>query len=186
MTAQPHYIGSTDRAGFAMVHWPDSAVRGAAIICPPLAYEQVCAYRTLRILAERLAGLGIATLRIDYDGTGNSFGRADDPARVAAWRTSILAAISEARSFGFETVTLIGVRFGGTLAADVATRANGIDGVVLWDPIESGRRYARTLRLMSATGDATAAAPVVAVAGIVFTDETLTDIAASRFDATAL
>ena len=71
----------SDRALFTWYHPPPAAVRRRAgiVICPPLGYEYMSSYRALRILAERLAALGFDTLRVDYDGTGNSEGCADDP-----------------------------------------------------------------------------------------------------------
>lgn len=176
MLASPHFFGADDRARFGFLHWPTGPVLGAAVVCPPLAYEQVCAYRTLRFLAENLAAAGLVTLRIDYDGTGNSMGSADDPDRLAAWQNSIADAVAELRGFGIDSVTLIGVRFGATMAAAAAAagQSNGVAGLVLWDPIESGRRYAKELRLMSATGQGHLHRDAgVAVAGIEFTEQTL-------------
>jgi alpha-beta hydrolase superfamily lysophospholipase len=190
MPASPHYFGPSARSHFGFVHWPPGPIRGAAVLCPPLAYEQVCAYRTLRLLAEQLAANGFVTLRIDYDGTGNSMGSAHDPRRVAAWSSTIADAVAELRSFGLATVTLVGLRLGATLAATVAETCDGIGGLVLWDPVDSGRRYSRALRLMSSStaGEATAQAAGearggISVAGICLTEETLADLGDLRLGA---
>lgn len=145
-----------DRRRFSFVHWPDGEVRGAVVICPPLAQEAVCAHASLRLLAEQLATRGIVALRIDYDGTFNSIGTERDGIRFDACRQTIIDAVAEARSWGIEQIDLVGVRFGATLLSTVieelASDGPGIDGVVLWDPVISGRRYSRELQLLAATG----------------------------------
>jgi pimeloyl-ACP methyl ester carboxylesterase len=176
---QPIYFGPSDRARFGFLHWPSSPVRGAAVICPPLGYEAVCAHTTLRHLAEGLAGKGIVTLRIDYDGTGNSVGADTDPDRVAAWQSSVHDAVTQLRLWQLPSVTLVGLRFGATLAAKAST-CPGVGGLVLWDPILSGRRYARAMRLFSATGAQGTVDDGITVGGIVFSAATLTELAAVR------
>jgi alpha-beta hydrolase superfamily lysophospholipase len=105
------------------------------------------AHRTLRVLAERLAGRGYVAARFDYDGTGDSAGGPADPGRVAAWRASVRAAAEELRMLGAERVALVGVRFGATLCALEAVAA-GADAVALVSPVVSGRRFARELSLL--------------------------------------
>jgi dienelactone hydrolase len=193
MEAAPHFFGPADRRRFGFVHWPSSP-RGAALICPPLGYESVCAHTALRHLAEGLQGAGIACLRIEYDGTGNSIGSDRDPDRLDAWRTTILDGAAELRGFDVPSVTLIGLRFGATLAALVANQVPGLDGLVLWDPIVSGRRYARALRLMSAAAQETGTTtPLrgrahggIAIAGMEFAEATLVDISRAQLSLDAL
>src|SRR5258705_6760804 len=88
--ARPGFIALDGRALFMWHHPPPSHLsRGAAIVlCPPLGYEYMSAYRTLRILADRLAAIGFDALRFDYDGTGNSAGDVEQPGRVDAWLQS--------------------------------------------------------------------------------------------------
>src|SRR5690349_12729915 len=88
--AAPRFFGSRERPLFAWHHRASSGRRDAVIVlCPPLGYEYMSAYRTWRLLAERLAALGFDVLRFDYDGTGNSAGVYEDPCRVDAWKRSI-------------------------------------------------------------------------------------------------
>src|SRR4029077_3267920 len=74
--AQPSFVAVDGGALFVWHHPPPPSVRrgGAIVLCPPIGYEYMSAYRTVRLLAERLAALGFDALRIDYDGTGNSTG----------------------------------------------------------------------------------------------------------------
>ncbi len=50
------------------------------MLCQPLGIESICVYYSYRLLAER----GLAVLRFDYDGTGDSTGQETDPDRVRA------------------------------------------------------------------------------------------------------
>ena len=149
----PLYFGSANRARSGFVHWPTGPVRGGAVVCPPLGYEDVCAHTALRRLAERLAGRGVVTVRLDYDGTGNSMGDETDPDRVGAWSTSIDDVVEQLERWGVGSLTLIGLRFGATLAAAAASRHAIVASTVLWDPVRSGRRYGRALRMLSAPTD---------------------------------
>ena len=135
------------------------------VVCAPLGYDALCAHRSLRHVAATAAAAGYAVLRFDYDGTGDSVGSVDDPARWAAWRESIRDAVTALReSATVERVVLLGVGLGATLAATVAADhasddASGIAGVATIAPIVSGKRCLRELRaLMRVMGRAEAPA----------------------------
>jgi alpha-beta hydrolase superfamily lysophospholipase len=126
---------------------PEQARPVCAVLCNPLGYEALSVHRTMRHLGEHLAAHGVAALRFDYDGTGDSAGRADDPDRVAAWLASVTVAMQEVRErSGAERVALVGIRFGATLAAVAARSLAEVDDLVLWAPIVSGRTHVRELR----------------------------------------
>lgn len=182
MSSIPLYFGAEQRARFGLLNWPATSPRGAAVICPPLGYENVCARESLRLLAEGLAARGVACLRVDYDGTENSIGADIDEQRVEAWIDTIADAIGELRSFGLQSVTLIGLTFGALLANQLASRPD-VTSLVEWDPPESGRRYARMIRVMAGTTGTEG--PDEEVDGVVFAgtrypDQTLKDMARLR------
>ena len=57
----------------ALYHPPTSADRGRGVlILNPLGQEAVRAHRLLRVLADRLARLGVHVLRFDFHGCGDS------------------------------------------------------------------------------------------------------------------
>ena len=75
------YFGRGRRL-FGWLHSPSpnsSRLDCAVLICAPLGYEELCAHRALRHWAIALANGGVATLRFDYDGSGNSAGSDIDP-----------------------------------------------------------------------------------------------------------
>lgn len=152
----------------------------AAVIAPPLGYEYWSSHRTLRTLAERLAAAGTPALRLDYDGTGDSAGEAWDSDRVAAWCESVRRGVAEVRSLGATRVVLVGMRVGATFAAVTAGEL-GVDALVAWAPVLSGRRYARELRLLALPVPISDERPhggCLVYAGTVFTPETLEQLGA--------
>jgi uncharacterized protein len=143
----PFYFGTGRRRLFGAY---DSARGGAAtraaVLCYPWGEEYIHAHRAMRQLAIKLSSAGIHTLRFDYFGTGDSSGervKANFPDCVADTET----AIDELRDMtGARRVALVGLRFGGTLAAAVAVkRPEDVDALVLWDPVVSGAEQLETI-----------------------------------------
>src|SRR5436190_8330984 len=96
ITRTPLFFGPEQRSLFGWYHAPKDAGRElAVVICPPFGHEYINSHRSLRHLADRLAEQGMAALRFDYDGTGDSAGGDTEAARVAAWRESIVIAMRE-------------------------------------------------------------------------------------------
>lgn len=117
------------------------------VLCNPFGYDALCTHRGWRKLAERIAAAGMPVLRFDYPGAGDSAGVEEDPQRVSAWLDSIVAATGRLREWtGVTRVSLVGLRFGATLAALAAERMGGIDNLVLLAPPIMGRNYLRELR----------------------------------------
>ncbi len=153
--AQPNFIavGTVDgrsASSSGTIRRLQSVRRGGAIVlCPPIGYEYMSAYRTVRILAERLAALGFDALRIDYLGTGNSTGSDStgdnaQPDRAEAWRRSVVCAISEARRLaGSDAIAVVGVRAGALVALHAIPEIGVVDRLVLWSAFPSGQAYLR-------------------------------------------
>ena len=152
LAARPRFITTGGRPLFTWHHPPPPHLRRGAgiVLCPALGYEYMSSYRAWRMLAERLASIGFDTLRLDYDGTGNSAGDPDDPDRVGAWLRSIARAIAETRRLsGSSPIALIGLRAGALLALQAAAAAGGVECLVLWSPFASGRAYVRELKAIA-------------------------------------
>ena len=109
----------------------------------------------MRRLAVRLNAAGFDVLRFDYYGTGDSGGEISD-ADLDGWRRDIETAIDEVKDTTAATqVTLVGLRLGATLAAQVAVkRRKDVERLVLWDPVGNGADYLRELEACSPNGDA--------------------------------
>jgi alpha-beta hydrolase superfamily lysophospholipase len=179
--SRPVFIARGERPMFAWHHVPAAEHRrnAAVVLCPPLGYEYMSTYATWKTLAGRLASAGFDTLRIDYDGTGNSAGDGAVPGRLDAWRRSVEDAIDEARRVtGAASVALVGLRAGALIALDAAAARPGVDRVVLWNPFASGRAYLRELKAEIALARETDAAeePLadgMNVSGYLLTDDTV-------------
>jgi alpha-beta hydrolase superfamily lysophospholipase len=151
MTAIPMWFGPHERPLLGWFNTPAAGTaRAGAVICPPFGRDYMHAHYALRLLAEGLAEQGICVVRFDYDGTGDSVGDDRDPSRVTAWLASVKAAIDRLRDSGVRSVFLIGMRLGATLAGVVAEGDGDIAGLVLWDPVVSGRAYLREQRATAA------------------------------------
>ncbi len=147
--AVPHWLGS-ERPIFAFYHGPFAGARGLGVLlCMPFGYEMMCTHRAFRHLAERLAASGFQTLRVDYDGTGDSSGGDTDPDRVPAWLRSIEAGVHALDGRGARRIALVGMRFGALLAAEYA-KQRPVDSLVLVSPPVTGRAYLRELRAFQA------------------------------------
>lgn len=153
--ATPFWFGPEDRALFGWLHLPaDRVVHGGVVLCQPLGIEATCTYFSLRLLAEELTARGVAVLRFDYDGTGDSCGEESDPDRVAAWLSSLSMATDTLLTIGVTRLGLVGIRMGGLFAGYEAARRGGVSALVLWDACLSGASFLREqrfLRILSGT-----------------------------------
>src|SRR4051794_16899669 len=77
----PYYFKSQGQWLFGWLHRREQAAHPdhGVIICPPVGHEQVHAHRSLRHLADALAGAGFLVMRFDYHGTADSAGSGEDP-----------------------------------------------------------------------------------------------------------
>ena len=92
------------------------------VLCNPVGNEYIQAHRTMRNLSSRLSKAGFHVLRFDYYGTGDSSGGSDEGS-PQSWCENIKAAVLELQQMtGAARMSLIGLRFGANLAAQVAAR----------------------------------------------------------------
>jgi dienelactone hydrolase len=163
------WFGPDDRPLAGWWSLPDAPTPHGVVIAGPIGYEWWSTHRTLRTLAERLADRGHAVLRFDYDGLGDSSGERWDPGRVDAWRASLGHAVAEMRARGFHHVSLVGFRFGGLLAL-LGGAGLGVDSIAAWVPVESGRTFARSLKMLGLPVPGVEGA--IVNAGLVVSEET--------------
>jgi pimeloyl-ACP methyl ester carboxylesterase len=144
----PLYFGSSDKALFGVYHAPvgqPSRNRGI-VLCNPFGDEAIKSHRAFLQLANRLASERFHVLRFDYFATGDSAGESEQ-GTVEQWLADIGTAADEIKdASGAAKVSLVGLRFGATLALQAATRRRDLDRVTLWDPIVRGGNYLADLR----------------------------------------
>ncbi len=136
---------------FGWLHTPQGRKGSdvAVLICTGLLQDAILAYGSLRVLADDLAAAGYATLRFDYPGTGDSCDEAAErDGHWTAWQRSVDAAADWLRATtGANRLVLCGLRLGTTLATLAATRRDDVAGLLLFEPVLSGRNYVRQLLL---------------------------------------
>lgn len=134
--------------GFAMLH--AGARQTAVLICAPWGYEALCAHKSLRLLADRLAASGFATMRFDYPATGNHTQPAEAISDVEDWISAIQQAAQRLRKLsGASRVVLLGMGLGALLAQQAARGMESVAGIVLLAPPTSGKRYLREVSAWS-------------------------------------
>ncbi|HVY22493.1 MAG TPA: alpha/beta hydrolase family protein [Steroidobacteraceae bacterium] len=144
-----HWFGDTNCPAFGWVSAAaDCSCRSGVLILPPFAYEYWTTHHSLQTLQERLADDGHLVLRMDYAGTGDAAGDLWDADCLARWQQQVKDAVAQLRNWGAQQITLIGLRFGALMALQMA-QSLGVQRVVAWFPIISGRRYVRELRLIA-------------------------------------
>ena len=111
------FFGKAGRQLYGFYHAPLGTANGAVVICPAWGSEYQYAHRALRVLALRLAEGGMHVLRMDYSGTGDSWGDTTD-ADVEQWSRDVGIGIDELRAMSDASrVDVVGLRVGGLIAA---------------------------------------------------------------------
>ena len=144
-TATPLWFGSAACPLFGWLHVPAGGrARAGVVICPPVGLEGRKAHFALRALAVGLATSGVAALRFDYAGTGDSAGSVGPsrggPAPAPAgttlappaserWVESVAAAAELLRSAGAPAVGIVGMRLGATIACTAIGRGVRADAL---------------------------------------------------------
>jgi exosortase A-associated hydrolase 2 len=164
--AEAFFLPADNQAGgqrYCLYQPAVGACRGALVYVPPFAEEMNKSRRMAALLALELARQGIATLRIDLHGCGDSSGDFAD-ARWESWRDDIGLASAWLEQRSGHRPALLGLRLGALLAMDYVANAPETDAprqLILWQPVLDGAAFlTQFLRLrmagamMSATGAA--------------------------------
>lgn len=122
----------------------------AVLFVSPWGLEDLSVRKFWRVTSERLCERGIASLRFDLPGTGDSLDPADPSGGLAAWERAVLQAADHlARRSGASRIALVGQGLGAALALKAAARVEGLGGVALLAPVVSGRFHLREIAAMA-------------------------------------
>jgi exosortase A-associated hydrolase 2 len=131
---------------FAGWHVPMQPPSRALVMCHPLGEEKLWSHRVFVSFARDAAAAGFSVLRFDFRGEGDSdreFHESDFETRVQdACRAVDFVRETEPT---ITDVTLLGLRFGASVAAATAAQRSDVARLVLWDPVVDGAAYMQTV-----------------------------------------
>lgn len=126
-------------AVLAELHVPAQHANTGVVVCPPLGQQHIIAYRALRYLSERLEDEGIASVRFDYAGHGDSTVDQDTVSLLGSVRIAARALVEA----GCTRVVYVGLSVGALLAQEAAREDPEAAALVLWDPSPSAKQWMR-------------------------------------------
>lgn len=138
------------RESLVAVYYPPLASqdpRGDLLFIPPLAEEMNRCRAMVGMQARALSAIGIGTLVLDPLGTGDSGGDHAD-ASWSAWRDDFIRGIAWLKGSANGCLGVWGIRLGAIMAAELTVQDPEIEGLLLWQPVISGRsHYTQFLRI---------------------------------------
>lgn len=173
------YFGTDDQPMLGWLHLPPTGIVSSKVIilCQPLALDYMSAYRSMRYLADYFASAGFLCMRFDYYGTGDSGGFTEQDKTIEFAEYSVEEAIKWlGLSYGFKSFSLVGFRFGASIAAKVSEHTK-LEQLVLWSPIDNGKRYLREIKALQATSQVSSSFHQLEAAGMVYWDNTQKQLA---------
>ena len=133
---------------FAVLHRPISGpARHGVVLCHALAEEKLWSHRVYVNAARELARDGVAVLRFDFRGEGDSDLEFEDCGLATRTADALRAAeVLREHEPHLDGCIFLGHRLGCAVAA-LAAAGSGVaaQGVIAWDPIASGRDYVMQL-----------------------------------------
>lgn len=140
---------------FGIVHRPlHQSSCPAVLICHGLAGHKTGKYRMYVILAEKLSELGIASLRIDFRGSGDSEGSFSDMTLEGEVSDALkgLELLSKLPYVDAQRIGLFGRSVGGTVALMTATRFRHIKSLAAWAPLFDGGQWVDQWKMLHSSG----------------------------------
>ncbi len=134
--AQPCHFGPGGEL-FGLYHAVAGPARAAVVLCPPLGQDMIRSHRVYRQLADSLTTQGVAALRFDYYGSGDSAGDSNGLDWTRCLADTVLAAGELRARSGCGRLIGFGARLGGSIALSAASTAR-FSKLLLWDPVLDG------------------------------------------------
>ena len=142
------FFGVGARRLFRVRHFPEGDTHAVVVFCHAFGEEKKNPHRVFVETARALAERGIASVRFDFAGCGDSSGDLRD-ATVGLWLEDLAAVLedcAEMADAGAPRIVL-GLRLGASLAATFAAGRADVAALALWHPIAHGKKaFASDLR----------------------------------------
>ncbi|THF61614.1 hydrolase 2, exosortase A system-associated [Pseudothauera rhizosphaerae] len=149
---QAFHLPVPDGFRFCVLRAPPAGVerKGGVVHIPAFGEEMNRSRRMVALQADLLAADGWLVMQIDPLGTGDSSGDFGD-AGWDAWLADVKLAVDWMRGQEVGEIWLWGLRLGGLLAAEAVRRFDLRCGLLLWQPVTSGKQHLQQfLRLWKA------------------------------------
>lgn len=146
----PYFFGDTDNHLYGVYDAPrgNSFKDASVLLCYPVGQEYIRSHWASRQLVNQLSRAGLHCMRFDYFGSGDSAGRSTE-ASLDQWQADVNTSLTELRDIsGVTKASLVGLRFGATIAATAPLHNQPPKKLVLWDPVVNGAAYLDGLRNM--------------------------------------
>ena len=130
---------------YASIYMPSGLPSAGVVLCEPFGEEKRCTSRMMTRLARRLSDSGLAVLRFDFSGTGDSGGTHGN-ALWSDWENEAEAAARFLMSeSGCSSIAFAGFRAGALLASHGALNVRETTALVLVEPVLSGEELLQEL-----------------------------------------
>lgn len=137
-------LENEDQKIFGIFHQPLSKGKvPAVLICPGFGGNKCGKHRVFVSLAKELARNGIAVLRFDYRGAGDSEGEFDDITLDSKVSDTLkcLDFLEKHPSIDPTRIGILGRSLGGAIAVVAARKSKNIKSLVLWAPVFSSEPW---------------------------------------------
>ena len=152
MREEPFFFSNGTSELFGVMHESSPAeARLPFVFCHPFGEEKLWTHRAFVTFARELARRGHPVLRFDYMGNGDSSGDFSESSIETALSDIGCAIDVLKRRVAAREVGLLGLRFGATLAAQIADSRTDVQRLALWSPIANGDRYMQDLLRINLT-----------------------------------
>lgn len=122
----------------------------AVLFANPWGLEDMCTRKFRRVIAEKLADEGIASLRFDYPHTGDALDEENGATGFQGWVSVFSAAAVQLKHLsGCQTIIVVAQGIGALVAASACCHRQDIQAAAFLAPVVSGRAYVRELSIMS-------------------------------------
>ncbi len=129
---------------FGIFHRPTGIVKPPCVLfCHGLAGHKIGEHRVYVYLAEQLSKAGVASLRIDFRGSGDSEGEFSEMTLKGEVSDALLALnfLQDSPLIDAKRIGVYGRSFGAAVATIAAEKFGNIQSIALWAPIFDGHQW---------------------------------------------